>query len=246
MPTPLTWNKPGLKWNTPGATWNGTAASPPQPRPKAMSHIKAVIDFSNYTATELGPVAQHIHDQMTEHATAFPAPPVAMADLQTLIDDYAAALAARESRATSDVIAFNVARDELEEALGELGAHVNLKAKGDATLVDQSGFPSYDTARTVDTSPPAAPTDLRLRHGDVSGSIVARYKPQRQPSTNEVQINTGNPATESDWHTAQIIKGGKAILSGLTPGANVWVRVRTVGLKGVMGAWSDPGQIRVV
>ena len=28
-------------------------------------------------------------------------------------------------------------------------------------------------------------------------------------------------------------------------GTLVWVRVRTVGLKGVMGAWSDPGQIRV-
>lgn len=246
MPTPLTWNKPGLKWNSPGATWNGTAASPTTKRTNAMPNVKAITDFSRYTAAELGPIAQHIHDQMTEHAATFPSPPVAMPDLQTLIDDYDAALAARESRAKADVIAFNVARDELEEALGELGGYVNLKAKGDPVIVGQSGFPSYDTARTVDPSPPAAPTDLRLRHGDVSGSIVARCKPQRQPSTNEVQINTGNPATESDWHTVQIIKGGKAVLGGLTPGANVWVRVRTVGLKGVMGAWSDPAQIRVV
>jgi hypothetical protein len=26
----------------------------------------------------------------------------------------------------------------------------------------------------------------------------------------------------------------------------VWVRVRTVGLRGVMGAWSDPAQLRVL
>jgi hypothetical protein len=26
----------------------------------------------------------------------------------------------------------------------------------------------------------------------------------------------------------------------------VWIRVRTCGLQGVMGAWSDPAQIRVV
>lgn len=246
MPTPLTWNKPGLKWNAPGATWNGTAPDPTTKRTKAMPNIKAIIDFSNYTAAELGPVAQHIHDEMTEHAATFPSLPVTMVALQTLIDDYTAALAARASRASADVIAFNVARNELEHALGELGGYVNLKAKGDATMVSESGFPSYDTARTADTSPPAAPTDLRLRHGDVSGSIVARYKTERQPSTNEVQTNTGNPATESDWHTAQIIKGGKAVLSGLTPGTVVWVRVRTVGLKGVMGAWSDPAQIRVV
>ena len=30
------------------------------------------------------------------------------------------------------------------------------------------------------------------------------------------------------------------------PGTVIWVRVRTVGLKGVMGAWSDPAKIMVV
>jgi hypothetical protein len=28
--------------------------------------------------------------------------------------------------------------------------------------------------------------------------------------------------------------------------AIIWVRVRTVGLKGVMGAWSDPAKLMVV
>ena len=32
----------------------------------------------------------------------------------------------------------------------------------------------------------------------------------------------------------------------VTPGALVWIRVRTCGLKGVMGAWRDPAQVRVV
>ena len=40
--------------------------------------------------------------------------------------------------------------------------------------------------------------------------------------------------------------GGKATIGSLTPGVLVWIRVRTCGLKGVMGAWSDPAQIRVV
>jgi len=30
------------------------------------------------------------------------------------------------------------------------------------------------------------------------------------------------------------------------PSGTVWVRVRTAGLKGVMGAWSDPAKIIVV
>jgi hypothetical protein len=40
--------------------------------------------------------------------------------------------------------------------------------------------------------------------------------------------------------------GGKATIGSLTPGAWVWFHVRTCGLKGVMGTWSDPAQIRVV
>jgi hypothetical protein len=134
----------------------------------------------------------------------------------------------------------------LEEVLGTLGNYVNTVANGDPAVVEQSGFPSYVTARSADTSPPAAPSNLRLRQGRVGGTVVARYKPDRQGSTNEVQINTGDPNTAADWHQHGIFQGGKAVLEDLTPGTVVWVRVRTVGLKGVMGAWSDPAQIRVL
>ncbi|MGB8169071.1 MAG: hypothetical protein WCF18_16360, partial [Chthoniobacteraceae bacterium] len=215
-------------------------------KPKSMSNIKASIDFSGYTAAELGPVAQSIHDSMTANATTFTTPPVTMTALQTLITTYDTKLVARASNAKVDVIAFNEARVALEDALGVLGTYVNVIAKGAAMTVEKSGFPSYDTSRPVNPAPPAAPTNLRLRQGELSGSIVARYKPDREGSTNEVQINTGDPNTEANWHQKGIYQGGKAEMDGLTPGAVVWVRVRTVGLRGVMGAWSDPGQIRVL
>lgn len=96
------------------------------------------------------------------------------------------------------------------------------------------------------TSPPAAPADLRLRHGELSGTIVARYKPSRSPGMNELQTSTGAPNDPASWHTAGMYPSGKAQLTDLTPGELVWVRARTTGLKGVMGAWSDPAQIRVV
>lgn len=242
MPTPLTWDTPGLLWDS-GATWDGVAANPR----KSMSNVKASIDFSSYTAAELGPIAHSIHDLMTANAATFTTPPVTMAALQTLITTYDTKLIARASRATVDVIAFNEARAALEQALGVLGNYVNLTAKGDPMIVEKSGFPSYDTAHgTPDTSPPAAPADLRLRQGDLSGSILARYKPDRPGSTNEVQINTGDPNIEANWQLKGIYQGGRAEMDGFTPGAVVWVRVRTVGLRGVMGSWSDPAQVRVL
>ncbi|MEQ1861651.1 MAG: hypothetical protein ABMA13_17165 [Chthoniobacteraceae bacterium] len=211
-----------------------------------MNNTKAIIDFSPYTAPELGPLAQAIHGKLTENAATYASPPVTMAALQALINTYDQKLVARASRATADVLAFNEAREILEEALGTLGNYVNSVAKGDPMIVEKSGFPSYQTAHTPDPSPPEAPENLRLMHGDTSGSIRARYKPDRPNSTNEVQVNTGDPNNAADWHTKGIFQSGRADLDGFTPGIVVWVRVRTVGRKGVMGAWSDPAQIRVL
>jgi hypothetical protein len=87
---------------------------------------------------------------------------------------------------------------------------------------------------------------VRLRQGDLSGEIVARYKPGRQRSMNEVQITVGDPNSAAGWTHAGMFSGGKATLSGNAPGSTVWVRIRTAGLKGVMGAWSDPAKIMVV
>lgn len=207
---------------------------------------KASVDFTDYPAAKLAPLAQVIHDRMTENAADFADSPVAMGALQTGIDTYKAALVARASRATADVLALAAARKALEEALGRLGNYVNSVARGDAALVEKSGFPSYTRGGPPDLSPPGAPLDLRLRHGTVSGSIAARYRPQRRASTNEVQVTEGDPNDESAWRTHSFHRSGRAELAGLPPGALIWVRVRTIGLRGVMGAWSDPAQIRVV
>lgn len=241
MPTPYTYDTPGLFYDS-FVTWDGFAAN----KPKSMSTTKAIIDFSGYTAAELGPTAHSIHDNMTANAATFTAPIVTMASLQTQITAYDAKLIARASNAKSDIIAFNNARTVLEDTLGVLGNYVNSIAKGDPAIVDKSGFPSYDTTRPAHTGAPNAPSDLRLRQGDLSGGIVARYKPDRQGSTNEVQTNTADPNTEASWRTKGLYQGGRAEMDGFTPGGVLWVRVRTVGLKGVMGAWSDPGQIRVL
>ena len=87
---------------------------------------------------------------------------------------------------------------------------------------------------------------MRLGQGDLSGEIVARFKPDRQHSANEVQTTVGDPNSSAGWTHAGIFSGGKATLSGNGAGSTVWVRIRTAGLKGVMGAWSEPAKIMVV
>ncbi len=210
-----------------------------------MPYTKAIVNFSQYKDGELGGVAQYVHDQMTANAATFATPPVTMAALQTLVTDYVTKYGAKASRSTADKLAFDAAREAMEEALSRLANYVNDIAQGDAAIVEKSGIPFYDTTHPADPSAPPAPTNLRLKRGAVSRSVVARWKSQRPTASHEVQINTGNPNTGADWTGAGIFQGQRAELTELTLGAHIWVRVRTVGLRGVMGDWSDPAEIIV-
>ena len=107
-------------------------------------------------------------------------------------------------------------------------------------------FHYCDTARRPNTNPPAAPTKVVVRHGDLSGSVVLRYHADRSPSMNEVQTCVGDPGVEANWQHAGMFSGGKATVGSLTPATTVWFRIRTAGLKGVMGEWSDPARIIVI
>lgn len=239
MAVPLSWNLAGKRWNA-GLKWNDLIDT------TRTMKSKAITDFASYVAAELSPVAQTIHDQMTGNSAIFTAPPTSVAALQTLINTYNAKLAARASNASVDVLAFSLARHDLEVALHDIGVYVNLVAKGDPMIVEKSGFPSYSFGGGATPGPspiPAAPQNVRLRNGDLSCSAIARMKPDRVHSFNVAQTNTGNPNVEADWHTVLQFSGGKATLAGFTIGSIVWFRFATVGPGGVVGAWSDPAKL---
>jgi hypothetical protein len=207
---------------------------------------KAIIDFSSYPGAALLPAAQNIQSQLVENAALFPELPSAAAPFATLIDVFEQALFKKSSRATSDHIAFEVARTDLEGALGDNGSYVNIVAKGNPMTVSASGYPSYETGKTADTSAPAAPIDVVVRQSVISGSFIARFRPMRRRSLTEGQTCVSDPNVEDNWKVAGLFTGGKATFSGFEPGTTVWVRFRTVGLNNVMGAFSDPAKIMVV
>ena len=63
---------------------------------------------------------------------------------------------------------------------------------------------------------------------------------------NEVWTCTGDPNVEANWKLAAIFSRGRGFLTNFEPGTTLWVRVRTIGLNGIEGAWSDPAKIMVV
>ncbi|HEX3818378.1 MAG TPA: hypothetical protein VHW03_08815 [Chthoniobacterales bacterium] len=210
-----------------------------------MSKYKAVVDCSGYTGEALLPVALGVQTGMAGNPH-FPDPPITSAEYALHVDAFQQALAAKASKATADIVAFNVARHQVESDFAELGGYVNIKAMGNQAMVVSSGFPYYETGATPDYNPPPAPTDVRLRQGDLSGSLIGRARTAKGRALLDVATCTGDPNVEANWNHAGMFSGGKVTINGIAPGTTVWVRMRSVGLKGVMGAWSDPAKIMVV
>lgn len=211
-----------------------------------MKKTKAVINFTQYTDAILPHTAKEIVQSMTDASATFPSPPVAMGALLTLATTYEEKLVNKASRAKADVTAFRLARTELEEALAKVGGYVNLTADGDGPTVQLSGFPSYGGEQPPPAPLPAAPTEVRIKHGTVGGTIVVQFKPDRKRAISEIQLNTGDPNNEGGWVHAVSTTGEKAGITGLTVGSTQWVRVRTYGAGNTPGAWSDPAKITVV
>ena len=204
---------------------------------------KAISDFSGYTGDALWPAAQAIHDAIPAAGTTFinPAatpplnPPVSMADFQLHNDAVKQGLVAKTSGAVADTVTFNLARHQLETDLGSLAGFVNTIAQGDVAILNASAFPLYDTVHPADYSAPGAPTSVVPRQGDVSGSAVVRFHPARSGSLSEVQTCIGDPTVEANWKTVGMFSGGKAYISNVVPGTLIWIRIRTYGLKNVVG-----------
>ena len=248
MAKSLFWSSPSFVWNKKGVVWNGM-----EPDQKTMKKTKAIINFTIYGDAELAPTAQTIHDKMITNVATFVVAPLTLAvlqallaALQTLINTYAQALAKKASRASDDILAFNVARHDLEGALSDLGGTVNHVAQGDPVIVGLSGFPSYGGASALPNATRQAPDNLRLAHGDLSTTVKAHYHPDGQHTMNEVQTTTGDPNNEAGWVTAGFFGGGKALLTGLTVGTTLWVRVRTRLSNNTFSPWSDPAKITVI
>jgi hypothetical protein len=183
---------------------------------------------------------------MAAAPATFDKAPISMADFQVDITTCDDAYTKKASRSTADINAFNVAREVLESDCSQLASYVNTIAQGDDTIIIASGFPYYQTNNTPDYSAPGAPGNVTVRQGDVSGEVVVRYRPKRSPSMNEVQTCIGDPTVEANWKSYGMFSGGKAVLDGFTPATTIFVRVRTAGLRGVMGDWSNAMKLIVV
>ena len=229
-------------WDS-GATWDGMAPT----QPSSKMNTKAVIDYSHFTDAELGTTAEAGHNGVAANPTVFATPDPDLATLLTHITAYKDALTQTVMHPGRDAtLAKKAARKVLENDLKTLGTYVNLVAKGDADIVALSGLPSYTTGGSAPVVTRSAPTNLSLKQGQNSGSIDFSCKQSVPSDPLEVQTCTGDPNVEANWGGSRTFAASSGTLTGLTPGAVIWVRVRSVIPGGGTTDWSAVENMRVI
>jgi hypothetical protein len=194
--------------------------------------------------------AQHIVTAMTGNANfpePWPAPVPSSAQLNTDLQSFSNAYSATLTGDRSRIAVRDAARDTLTSHLQQLAYYLQMTANGDDALLASTGFDlRTPVPHTVITVPPPAPSNLRLKRGEVSGMLLVQVQKQTQATAYDVQTTSADPTVEANWGDAGIFMNCSRIeVPGLTPLKTYSVRVRAINAAGP-GAWTLPVSLVVL
>lgn len=177
----------------------------------------------------------------------WPATVPSLAQIQSDLAAFQAALTATQSGDRTRIVERNTARSKLSADLFVLANYVQTVAPNDDSRLVTTGFPLRQPAPRARLSEvPDAPAGFDVYRGTVSGTLVARASRVARAGSYDVQITTADPTVESNWTPAGSYKNcGRIELQGLTPGKTYTVRIRALGSAGP-GAWATSESLMVV
>lgn len=216
------------------------AVSPPQPI-RRMAKIKVKLNLKDKPDSDLLTFAQQHVSAMTGNAN-FTTPLSAATAFTPVLTAYQTALNSSDTAQAAAKQATQVkdtARAALESALTQRGNYVELTAASatdPVAVIESAGF-SAKSAASASQMPDTA-QNVSVTAGDNAGELDLQWDPANGAKSYEVQISP-DPFNDASWIGRSSVTKSKTVLLGLTSGAKMWARVRSVGPGGI-GAWSDP------
>ena len=223
-------------WDGPNDFWDTAAWDAAQSFYKVM---KVKLSLSTLTYDELADLSDNIHTAMVANAATFTAPSPTMPALATGNTALRNAIAARIAADTAAATALQnlQAAAAAQRALLSLeGSYVENKAAGSAAIIAQAGMGVRAAQTPVGAMPKVQ--NLKTTTSDHAGAVDWMCKPVKGASAYIVQICTGDPLVEANWHYADTATKSSGTLNGLASG-KVFVRVCARGADAHNGAWSD-------
>jgi hypothetical protein len=165
---------------------------------------------------------------------AFPAPPVAVAQLATLKTALEHARIAQSQGGPTATAAKNNAREALVDALRKDANYVENESDNDLAVLLSSGYQAASTNRAQ--APLEKVQIIEVDHSQ-SGQLKLRIKPVANAKGFDGRIKSGT----DDYGPPQSFASSRAIVfPNLTPGTTYTMQARAVGGSTGLGDWSDP------
>ena len=200
-----------------------------------MAKAKVKVDLRGLTVTELIQKSRSIVTQSTGNAVATGSP-VTLAQLTTQTDLLDAKAQAWEVNHQAGLVLTTEQgglKSGLIELLTQFGAFVEIKANGDAALIQSTGFDVRASNTTpvglLGQVPNLSATDGEL---DLDWNNLLGAK-------GYLMQQSLDPVTPTSWTSLNPVSPSKATIKNLTSGTKYWFRVAATGTD-VPGPWSNP------
>lgn len=226
-----TWNGPNEFWDV--GSWDGDAES------LTYKRMKVKLSLTTLPYDELADLSDNIHAAMNTNAATFTAPNPSlptMATGNTALRNAIAARAAALTAADTALKNLQAAAAAQRALLSQQGLDVENKAAGSEAIIALAGMGVRAARASIGAMPKVQ--DLKTTTSDHAGAADWMCKPVKGASAYILQVCTGDPSVEANWHYADTATKSSGTLSGLASG-KVFVRVCARGADAQNGAWSD-------
>jgi len=199
--------------------------------------IKAKLGLHNVSDTETVKALSTAYDGLLNNS-AYPNPPVTLADFKAGIDQYGALIVDAEDGGTRAKTAKNKQRVTVIKMYTQLGHYVEAACNDDLATFTTSGFTPVVKTKT----PPQPLTDVRfswIDRGPNSGQAIVKPENQTGAIAFDVRYALEGPGgVLGPWTTITLTSPKKVTISGLTRAGIYHFQIRALGKLGYTD-WMD-------
>ncbi len=162
--------------------------------------------------------------------TKLPDPPESLVNMQAVADAYTQAIEDAQDGSKLSKEIRNALTKDVRALLTKTGNYVRATANGDATILASSGFEMAKLPVTVGL--PAAPLNLKVVPGPLSGQTDVRWKRSHGALSYKLERCEKDPELEASWKTVTTTSRVSFMDGNLESFKNYFYRVSAFGTAG--------------
>lgn len=211
---------------------------------------KLIVTFDRLSAPDFLAKSGSIITSMTgnsHYPEPFAGQGLTLENLKAKYEAFQDAYHASLTHDTLKIAQRDATRQTLTDLLKRLALYLELMSEGDTAMLATSGYElRHDSVRNNSSELLPAPSDFKVTHGQLTGTLNIQVSRLTGAGSYEIQITQGDLKIESNWqHALSSVTCTHILITDLKPGQIYWLRVRGIDSNGG-GVWTDPISIMVI